>query len=455
MGFNRTAALALAVLVMAGCSPRFLAPYATEAPRGASPRTATADLLESVPAPVDPVVVAVYRFRDQTGQYRALENLSTFSTSVTQGGTSILMRALEASGFFVPIEREGLSNLLNERQIITATRQQYTGPEGEGLGPLPPLLYAGVLLEGGIIGYDSNVITGGAGARILGVGANGQFRQDQVTIYLRAVSVQTGRVLKSVHTTKTIVSQKLDTGAFLFVDTDVLLETEAGYSTNEPPVLAVTAAIEEAVVSLVVDGARDGLWQFRGPDDSDTRDFLEAFDERRERDSRRDVFDRLPVDRSREGMALSLSGGLGQIESDYVSPGLQPVGAVGLDYPVRGGVSVGARGEGGFLDVNGEGEAFGGVAAILRARLVPTARTTPTVSVGLGALIAPDVTDDVFVYGTATAGIETRLSAGVGLFVEAGVDYPFSEGLDGLVGSGGVNDNVWVGRSGLVFYLPF
>ena len=186
----------------------------------AAPRTTVADLLDAVPAPVDPVVVAVYRFRDQTGQYRALENLSTFSTSVTQGATSILMRALEQSGFFVPIEREGLSNLLNERQIISSTRQQYTGPEGEGLGPLPPLLYAGVLLEGGIVGYDSNVLTGGAGARLLGAGGSGQFRQDQVTVYLRAVSVQNGRVLKSVYTTKTLISQKLDGGLFRFVDTD-------------------------------------------------------------------------------------------------------------------------------------------------------------------------------------------------------------------------------------------
>mgnify|MGYP003145741096 CR=1 FL=1 len=455
MGFKHTASFALALLVLGGCSPRFLSPYATEAPRRAAPRTATADLIESVPAPVDPVVVAVYRFRDQTGQYRALENLSTFSTSVTQGATSILMRALEASGFFVPIEREGLSNLLNERQIITATRQQYTGPEGEGLGPLPPLLYAGVLLEGGIIGYDSNVITGGAGARILGVGASGQFRQDQVTIYLRAVSVQTGRVLKSVHTTKTIVSQKLDTGAFLFVDTDVLLETEAGYSTNEPPVLAVTAAIEEAVVTLVVDGAREGLWQFQGPNDSDTRDFLNAFDARRQQDAQRDVFDRLPVEHAREGLALSLSGGVGQIETDYAEAGAQPVGAVTVDYPLAGGISLGVRGEGGLIDVNGEGEVFGGAAALVRARLSPSARTTPTVSVGVGVLVAPDVTNDTFVYGTATGGLESRLSSAIALFVEAGIDYPFSEGLDGLVGSGGVNDNVWVGRGGLVFYLPF
>ena len=453
-------ALLLAVVsltLFAGCSARFLQPYHVESPRVAAPRTTVADLLDAVPAPVDPVVVAVYRFRDQTGQYRALENLSTFSTSVTQGATSILMRALEQSGFFVPIEREGLSNLLNERQIISSTRQQYTGPEGEGLGPLPPLLYAGVLLEGGIVGYDSNVLTGGAGARLLGAGGSGQFRQDQVTVYLRAVSVQNGRVLKSVYTTKTLISQKLDGGLFRFVDTDALLETEAGYSTNEPPVLAVTAAIEEAVIALVVEGSRDGLWAFQGPNDSNTQDFLSAYDARAAEDASRDLYDRAPLGASRDGLAVGLSAGIGRIESDYASPSIQPVGAVSLDYPVANGISVGVRGEGGLMDVNGTGERFGAGALTLRSRLVPSAQTSPTFTVGLGGLFSPDVPNSPssYLYATALAGIESRIRPSLGLFLEAGVDYPFYEGLDGLQGSGSVNDNIWVGRGGFVFYTSF
>ena len=452
--------LALALLTvataLAGCSPRFARPFAVEDARTGGPRAVTADLLEAVPAPADPVVVAVYRFRDQTGQYRALENLSTFSTAVTQGATSILVRALEDSGFFVPIEREGLSNLLNERQIISSTRQQYSGPDGEGLGALPPLLYAGVLLEGGIVGYDSNVITGGAGARLLGVGGSGQFRQDQVTVYLRAVSVQNGRVLKTVHTTKTLVSQKLDGGLFRFVDTKALLETEAGYSTNEPPVLAVTAAIEEAVVALVVEGAREGLWAFAGPGDTATQDFLGAYDAQRADDGRRDVFDRLPAGRPTDGLALGVSAGLGRIEGDYADPAAQPVGAVSLDYALGRGVSLGVRGQGGLVDVAGAAEPFAAAAGVLRARLVPTAPLTPTLSAGVGVLSRPDAAaDGSFVYGSLTAGVETRLSRTLALFVEGGVDYPFAEGLDGVQGSGDVNDNVWVGRGGLVIYAPF
>ncbi len=447
----------IAVGLLAGCSPRYAQPFRVDEARTAGPRSIAADRLAAVPAPADPVVVAVYRFRDQTGQYRALENLSTFSTSVTQGATSILMRALEASGFFVPIEREGLSNLLNERQIISSTRQQFTGPDGEPLGALPPLLYAGVLLEGGIIGYDSNVITGGAGVRLLGAGGSGQFRQDQVTVYLRAVSVQNGRVLKNVHTTKTIVSQELNGGVFRFVDTQALLETEAGYSTNEPPVLAVTAAIEEAVVSLVIEGARDDLWSFAEPASQTTDRFLLEYDERQARDADRDVFDRLPAVAQPNGYALSLSAGLGRIESDFASPGAQPVGALVGDVSIAGGLSLGVRAEGGFLDVGGTAQPFGGLAAVFRSRLLPSARTTPVLSVGAGAIFSPDTpgAPAVLGYGTVMGGLEARLSPAVGVFFETGLNYPFAEGLDGLRGSGSVNDNVWVGRGGVVFYSPF
>lgn len=217
--------------------------------------------LRELPKPKDKVVAAVYRFNDQTGQYKSSDQVASWSTAVTQGATSILIKAMEQSGWFIPIEREGLSNLLNERKIINATRAQ-----NNDNNKLPPLLFAGVILEGGIIGYDTNLITGGAGVRYFGTSISGQFRRDQVTIYLRAVSTQTGRVLKTVHTTKSILSQKLDGGLFRFIDTNRLLEAEAGYTYNEPPVMAVTEAIDDALRLLVVDGVHDGLWE---PADSD------------------------------------------------------------------------------------------------------------------------------------------------------------------------------------------
>lgn len=94
--------------------------------------------LYNLPQPQKKVVIGVYNFKDQTGQYKALENGSSFSTAVTQGGTSILIKALEDSNWFTPIERENLNNLLNERNIIRSTRQEYAGANGSGV--VPPVI---------------------------------------------------------------------------------------------------------------------------------------------------------------------------------------------------------------------------------------------------------------------------------------------------------------------------
>lgn len=232
--------------------------------------TAIHDALVSLPAPKEKIVVAVYKFRDQTGQYKTAAQATTFSTAITQGATSMLNKALEDSGWFIPIEREGLHNLLNERKIIRSTRLQYQNQGGQQMAPLPPLLYAGVLLEGGIIAYDTNIVTGGAGLKYAGVGGSGQFRKDQVTIYLRLVSTKNGQVLKSVSTTKSVLSREVDFGIYKFVRVKRLLEAETGLSTNEPPSMCVLEAIEKAVFDLIVEGIRDGVWELENPDDIDS-----------------------------------------------------------------------------------------------------------------------------------------------------------------------------------------
>jgi len=150
--------------------------------------------MQKLPEPKEPLVVAVYKFRDQTGQYKPSEIGANWSTAVTQGATSILIQSLEESGWFVPIEREGLANLLNERKIIRSSRANYNSqdPGQEQNQLLTPLLFAGVILEGGIISYESNVMTGGAGLRYFGAGASGEYREDRVSIYLRAISTSNG-----------------------------------------------------------------------------------------------------------------------------------------------------------------------------------------------------------------------------------------------------------------------
>lgn len=229
-------------------------------------KTQVSDELGDLPPPKEKIIVTVYKFRDQTGQYKPGGTVMTYSTAVTQGGTSLLMKALQDAGrgtWFTVVEREMLPDLINERKLIYQTREQY---KATNLQPIPPLLYAPLILEGGIIAYESNLLTGGAGARYLGIGGDTEFQRDAVTVYLRAVAVQNGEVLKNITTRKTIFSLKLDLSTFKYLAFKSLLEAELGVTSNEPPQMAVLEAIEKSVYGLIVEGAMSGLWSFKEPD---------------------------------------------------------------------------------------------------------------------------------------------------------------------------------------------
>ena len=222
------------------------------------------DRLAQIKPPQRKVVVAVYDFYDLTGQRKSKGNIALFSTAVSQGSSNWLIKALKDAGggtWFTVVERTFLDNLIQERQLIRNQRESYIGGDAK---KLRPLLYAGIILEGGIISYDSNIFTGGLGARYFGVGASTQWRKDQVTISLRVVSTQTGEVLLSVNTLKTILSIKtgIDTIKFLDMDTNAL-EIETGVAENEPVSYAVRAAIEQAVIGMIEEGVNRNLWKYR------------------------------------------------------------------------------------------------------------------------------------------------------------------------------------------------
>lgn len=208
--------------------------------------------LQQQGVPRSAIPVSVYAFRDQTGQYKPQANVSSFSTAVTQGATSVLTQILLDSGWFAPLEREGLQNLLTERKIQSSNKKSQE---------LPPLKEARLLFEGGITGYETNLTTGGIGAEYFGIGASELYREDQVTVYLRAVDVHTGQVLMSVSSTKKVFSQELRAGLFRYVSLNRLVEAEGGYSTNEPVQYCVRQAIEAAVAEIVTQGQQRGFWR--------------------------------------------------------------------------------------------------------------------------------------------------------------------------------------------------
>lgn len=417
--------------------------------------TTSTEELKNLPPPKDKIVVAVYKFRDQTGQYKPSENGASWSTAVTQGATTILIKALEESNWFIPIERENVGNLLNERKIIRSSRSQYNSTE-QNNQLLPPLLYAGVILEGGIISYDANIVTGGAGLRYFGAGGGSQYRQDRVTIYLRAVSTSNGKILKTVYTSKTILSQSVDIGLFRFVRFGRLLEAETGFTYNEPSEIAVTEAIEKAVQSLIIEGVFDSLWELKEPRMIVDKSIIE-YKKEKELIPQTDIFGK-QLDNRRSKIALSASSSSLLYEGDYPDPVLRTGMEIGLTisrkphlgYSLRLGMS--SLGTQQFYQSDVTYLDFDGT-----YRLLPFDMFTPYLSAGLGVIADNpngrfDFSGSIYPKVHGGFGIEYLMNNRVGF--RAGVDYNFilSDGID-EIDQGKYNDLFWRGNIGLTFYF--
>ena len=240
----------------------------------------THEKLLSLPPAKERPIIAIYKFLDKTGQRKQKGDAAMFSTAVTQGGETMLIDALKTAGdgtWFRVVERVGVDHLTRERQIVRSTRESY-GEEKK----LAPLLFAGIILEGGIIGYDTNIETGGRGARYLGVGAQQAYRRDIVTVHLRAVSVLTGEIILNVQTSKTILSVATGFDVFRFVELDTqLVEVEDGMTENESVTRSVRSTIEAAVYELILQGDERGYWTIQWPvtENKIKKEVAEVFEE--------------------------------------------------------------------------------------------------------------------------------------------------------------------------------
>jgi curli production assembly/transport component CsgG len=253
----------ISLLLLSGCGSIPRNPAILDAPR-----TQTSPMeneLLSIPSIDGPrITIGVYGFADKTGARKVADNYASFSAAVTQGAESWLIDALRQSGrgtWFQVLERASLDNIIKERQLISQTRETFQGKNSE---KLTPMLFAGILAEGGIIGYDSNILTGGAGASILGISTSAQYRKDVVTVSLRLISVHTGEILLSTAVTKTISSVAVSGNLFKFYEHGTLsIESELGLTANEPNTIAVRSAIEKAVIDIIYQGEKLNLWKFK------------------------------------------------------------------------------------------------------------------------------------------------------------------------------------------------
>ena len=449
---------ALWVLITCGCGSYLVQPIKQNQARLGEETQSTLDL-KNLPEPKEKIVVAVYKFRDQTGQYKPTEVGTSWSTAVTQGATSILLKALDDSGWFIPIERENVSNLLNERKIIRSSRAQFGATNGSGQENqqlLPPLLYAGVMLEGGIISYDANVVTGGAGLRYFGAGGSSQYRQDRVTIYLRAVSTSNGKILKTVYTSKTILSQQIDAGLFQFVRFGRLLEAETGFTYNEPSEIAVTAAIEKAVMSLIIEGIVDELWiplEPRKMAESPVKEYLKE----KEEIPRTDIFGK-SIDNRRGVIALNFGSTNLLYQGDFPDPLIKTgveVGGTVAPFP-----SVGISARYGFSSLSTQ-KFYQARVSYFEVdgtyRFFPYDMFTPFINGGLGGITENaasrfDFSSEVFSKAHFGGGFELLVKENIGIRLSVDYNMLFNDRFD-LVEQGNYNDFYWRGNVGFNFYF--
>jgi curli production assembly/transport component CsgG len=444
------------VLLLSGCGAYMNQPLSSSPARLGEETTITDDL-RRLPVPREKVVAAVYKFRDQSGQYRPAEIGANWSTAVTQGGTSILIKAMDDSGWFVPIERENVANLLNERKIIRSSRQQYEQSNG---GPvLPPLLFAGIILEGGIVSYDANIVTGGAGLRYFGAGASGQYRQDRVTVYLRAISTSNGKVLKTVYTSKTILSQSVDAGLFRFVRFQRLLEAETGFTYNEPSEMAVTEAIEKAVYALIMEGLIDGLWAADPEQQQATNRQVALFKQERAEMQETQLLGRTLYDReSSASITVAASGMI--YDGDYPQSRLRPGAEVGhgvaLSPRFQAQLNLGTSQLAVASELYKERILYGDLNLI--THILPGDRLSPYLLLGAGAILDQTNTlsaggaSQTYLKANTGIGMEFYINDWMALDVSADYHFLFTDELDDI-SSGRYNDLLWRVRAGVKFFI--
>ena len=233
------------------------------------PMTSTSGKLTELPPPPRAITVAVYDFPDLTGALKLSPNATVidYSKAVTQGASSVLVDTLKLVGngtWFWVAERSRLEHLLRERRLVQDT---YAAVKRTPERIVSPLLFAEYLLEGGIISFDSTVVSGGIGAKYLGVGGNVNYLKNFITVTLRIVNVRTGNVVTSITTSKSIYSITGDFSLTKFISvSEDLLDIQAGVTSTEPTQIAVREAIESAVYHLVMQASEIGLWDTPAPE---------------------------------------------------------------------------------------------------------------------------------------------------------------------------------------------
>lgn len=406
---------------------------------------------DNLPKPKDRIAAAVYKFRDQTGQYKASDLGANWSTAIPQGTTSMLLKSLEDSGWFLSVERENVSNLMNERKIIRSSMAQYQSTE-----QIPAMIYANVILEGGIVSYDANIITGGSGLRYFGSGGSTQYRQDRFTVYLRAVASRTGQVLKTVYTSKTVLSQSVSAGVFRYVSLSHLLEGEVGLTTNEPIQIALQEAIDKSVQMLILEGIKDKLWVSDENEKEKEAVAIAKYDREEQQSLTKDIFGVVEGYDSR-GFSVSPLLNYSSLNSDYSRTNSIGYG-LGVNYRYNQ-----SKNELQFSVLSNRFRIYKDLDPFVQLNLIntwsfqPNQRLNISAGGGFGAIYSQksnSIADaQRFVPNIiGNMGMEYFVNKRISLRLSSSFLWNLTDNLDGLK-NGKHNDNMWSSSLGVNYFL--
>jgi curli production assembly/transport component CsgG/holdfast attachment protein HfaB len=201
--------------------------------------------LQSVPAGNLPVF-AVGEIADKTGQIAYYDKAGN---NLTQGAAEMVMSALYKTGKANLVERYDLRLPLAEVKLAEQHRLN-RGIESFGKLPASDFIVVGALTE-----LNYNIVTGGVGLRVAGVGGGTRMAVVNVAMDLRVVNARNFSVAYVSSLQKQIYGYEVQADVFRFFDT-TYLELEAGHVRNEPLQLGVRSVAEMAVYQIMTDFLR-------------------------------------------------------------------------------------------------------------------------------------------------------------------------------------------------------
>lgn len=191
-------------------------------------------------------VVAVSRF----------ENLASFASlepvSMASGLTDQLTDALMQSGGFVVLERDIISDIMGEQNLVTGGRARQSQSARTG-----KMIAAQVLIKGAVTEFDPYKSSGGKGLSFGGINLSNSKSSAHIALIIRLIDTTTSEVIASVRSEGTADAKS---SGLSFVSG--ALEANANKSVRTPVDKAIQIAIDRAVI-LIAHQLKDMPYQGR------------------------------------------------------------------------------------------------------------------------------------------------------------------------------------------------